>query len=116
MTLEDIMINLQQILLGTINTGMERTTKGNKPNVTYKTSSSLATMKKLLKEYYLTALSQTFDPKDPRTWKTYCIKCNCVRSLLAPIHCCFCTSRKYCVTGLFNIILLSNNLMHVLLL
>ena len=51
--------------------------------------SSLATFKNILKEYYYSALSLTFDPDDPRTWKTTCVKCNCVRSLLVPPSCCF---------------------------
>ena len=51
--------------------------------------SSLATFKNILKEYYYSALSLTFDPDDPRTWKTICVKCNCVRSLLVPPSCCF---------------------------
>jgi hypothetical protein len=46
--------------------------------------SSLATFKNILKEYYYSALSLTFDPDDPRTWKTTCVKCNCLRSLLVP--------------------------------
>ena len=55
---------------------------------TYSTS-SLATFKNNLKEYYYTALKLTFDPDDPRTWKTICVKCNCARSLLDKISCCF---------------------------
>ncbi|CAB4035087.1 Hypothetical predicted protein [Paramuricea clavata] len=51
--------------------------------------SSLATFKNILKEYYYSTLSLTFDPDDPRTWKTTCVKCNCARSLLVPPSCCF---------------------------
>ena len=52
-------------------------------------TSSLAIFKNNLKEYYYTAFKLTFDPDDPRTWKTICVKCNCARSLLDKISCCF---------------------------
>ena len=42
-----------------------------------------------LLEYYHKSLEVNYNPDNPRTFKTICPKCNCVRSLTYPISCCF---------------------------
>ena len=50
---------------------------------------NLAKFKSLLLNYYSTAQQITFDPEDPRTWKTVCLKCNYSRPLDTEVTCCF---------------------------
>ena len=42
-----------------------------------------------LLEYYHKSLEVNYNPDNPRTFKTICLKCNSVRSLTYPISCCF---------------------------
>jgi hypothetical protein len=46
------------------------------------------TFKSILSKYYMTSLITSYDVDDPRSYKTICLKCNCVRSLAYPISCC----------------------------
>ena len=39
--------------------------------------------------YYCTALNNTYNPDDPRTWKSICLKCITARELSTPRACCF---------------------------
>ncbi len=48
----------------------------------------LLTFKSILFKYYMTSLITSYDVDDPRSYKTVCLKCNCVRSLAYPISCC----------------------------
>ncbi len=48
----------------------------------------LLTFKSILFKYYMTSLITSYDVDDPRSYKTICLKCNCVRSLAYPISCC----------------------------
>ena len=50
---------------------------------------NLVKFKSLLLNYYSTARQITFDPEDPRTWKTVCLKCNYSRPLDTEVTCCF---------------------------
>ena len=50
---------------------------------------SLTIFKKLLLQYYHTALVMNYNVDDPRSWKTICLKCNQARDLTKPITCCF---------------------------
>ena len=50
---------------------------------------SLTIFKKLLLQYYHTALEFNYNVDDPRSWKTICRKCNQARDLTKPITCCF---------------------------
>ena len=50
---------------------------------------SLTIFKKLLLQYYHTALELNYNVDDPRSWKTICLKCNQARDLTKPITCCF---------------------------
>jgi hypothetical protein len=48
----------------------------------------LSTFKSILYKYYMTSLRTSYNVDDPRSYKTICLKCNCVRSLTNPISCC----------------------------
>jgi hypothetical protein len=48
----------------------------------------LSTFKSIFYKYYMTSLRTSYDVDDPRSYKTICLKCNCVRSLTNPISCC----------------------------
>ncbi len=50
---------------------------------------SLAVFKSCLLNYYFTSVDITYDPENPRTFRSLCLKCNCVRSLASPISCCY---------------------------
>ena len=50
---------------------------------------SLTIFKKLLLQYYHTALELNYNVDDPRSWKTICLKCNQARDLTKPITCVF---------------------------
>ena len=50
---------------------------------------NLNSFKSVLKSYYHASLEATYDPDNPRTFKTICCKCNITRSLKYPITCCF---------------------------
>ena len=43
----------------------------------------------LIVDYYLPAVQYTYDPDDPRTWKTICLSCNRTHSLRNKLSCCF---------------------------
>ena len=51
-------------------------------------STNVSTFRTTVLNYYFAALQTTYNPDDPRTWKTICLKCNSARSLLR-IFCCF---------------------------
>jgi hypothetical protein len=46
------------------------------------------TFKSTLFKYYMISLRTTYDVDDPRSYKTICLKYNCVRSLAHTISCC----------------------------
>ncbi len=48
----------------------------------------LLTFKSILSKYFMTSLITSYDVDDPRSYKTICLKYNCVRSLAYPISCC----------------------------
>lgn len=50
---------------------------------------SLSYFKTVIRKYYYKSLEVNYDPKLPRTFKTICLKCNSVRSLVYPISCCY---------------------------
>ena len=50
---------------------------------------NLNSFKSVINKYYYTSLATTYDPDNPRTFKTICCKCNTPRSLTRPITCCF---------------------------
>ena len=52
-------------------------------------SDSVSVFKSFLLTYYFTALKNTFNIDDPRTFKTICCKCNTARSLRREVVCCF---------------------------
>ena len=49
---------------------------------------SLTAFKSDLLKYYFISLNVNYDPDNSRTFKSVCLKCNCVRTLLHPILCC----------------------------
>ena len=53
------------------------------------TTGTLSSFQSVLLNYYYTALENTFNIVDPRTFKTICTKCNQVRNLNIPITCCY---------------------------
>ena len=57
------------------------------PNILRKKTNSLSVFKANLRKYYVTALSNCYDPEDSRTWKSVCVHCNKTRGL--HITCCF---------------------------
>ena len=50
---------------------------------------SLSVFKSILLKYYYQSLELNYDPDNPRTLKTICLKCNSVRSLARPVSCCY---------------------------
>ena len=50
---------------------------------------SLAVFKSCLLNYYFTSVDITYNPENPRTFRSLCLKCNSVRSLASPISCCY---------------------------
>jgi hypothetical protein len=55
---------------------------------------SITVFKSDLLKYYFTSLNINYDPENSRTFKSICLKCNCIRSLLRPISCCSWTENK----------------------
>ena len=55
------------------------------PNILRKKTNSLSVFKANLRKYYVTALSNCYDPEDSRTWKSVCVHCNKARGLHVPI-------------------------------
>ena len=49
---------------------------------------SVSVFKSVLLKYYHQSLELNYDPDNPRTFKTICLKCNSVRSLANPLSCC----------------------------
>ena len=45
--------------------------------------------KSAIREYYFTALANTYDCDDPRSFKTICPKRNKARTLANSVDCCF---------------------------
>ena len=43
----------------------------------------------LIIDYYLPAVQYTYDPDDPRTWKTICLSCNRTHNPRNKLSCCF---------------------------
>ena len=50
---------------------------------------SIQSFKLKLLEYYFEALRTSYDPEEPRTWKSICVKCKNARLLNCPVTCCF---------------------------
>ncbi len=50
---------------------------------------SLSVFKSILLKYYYQSLELNYDPDNPRTLKTICLKCNSVRILARPVSCCY---------------------------
>ena len=65
-------------------------------------SSTLASFKSVIFNYYKSALAVSYDCEDPRSFKSICLKCNSARPLSRPklvvCSCSFC-----CIAVLFNI-------------
>ena len=55
------------------------------PNILRKKTNSLSVFKANFRKYYVTALSNCYDPEDSRTWKSVCVHCNKARGLHVPI-------------------------------
>ena len=51
-------------------------------------SSTLASFKSVISNYYKSALAVSYDCEDPRSFKSICLKCNSARPLSRPITCC----------------------------
>ena len=49
---------------------------------------SLYSLKTILHDYYFAALDIDYNPENPKTFKTVCLKCNFVRSLTSTLTCC----------------------------
>ena len=49
---------------------------------------SLSVFKSILLKYHHQSLELNYDPDNPRTFKTICLKCNSVRSLANFVSCC----------------------------
>ena len=52
-------------------------------------STSIQSFKLKLLEYFFEALRTSYDPEEPRTWKSICVKCKNARLLNCPVTCCF---------------------------
>ena len=52
-------------------------------------TNNLNSFKSVMLNYYFTSMETTYDPENPRTFKTICVKCNLPRSLMHPVECCF---------------------------
>ena len=52
-------------------------------------SLTLPRFKSLLLDYFKTALYLNYQPQNPRTWKSICLKCNTACSLAATLSCCY---------------------------
>ena len=50
-------------------------------------SSTLASFKSVIFNYYKSALAVSYDCEDPRSFKSICLKCNSARPLSRPITC-----------------------------
>ena len=50
---------------------------------------NINTFKSVMREYYNTALKNTYDCDDARTFKTICPRCNRARTLTVSVNCCF---------------------------
>ena len=51
-------------------------------------SSTFASFKSVIFNYYKSALAVSYDCEDPRSFKSICLKCNSARPLSRPITCC----------------------------
>ena len=65
-------------------------------------SSTLASFKSVIFNYYKSALAVSYDCEDPRSIKSICLKCNSACPLSRPITC-VCTCSFSCIAVLFNI-------------
>ena len=52
-------------------------------------STSIQSFKLKLLEYYFEVLCTSYDPEEPRTWKSICVKCKNATLLNCPVTCCF---------------------------
>ncbi len=50
---------------------------------------NLSSSKSVIRDHYFTALANTYDCDDPRSFKTICPKCNKARTLANSVDCCF---------------------------
>ena len=50
---------------------------------------NLNSFKSTILSYYFRALEISYDPENPRTFKTICTKCNTARTLVQPLKCCY---------------------------
>ena len=57
-------------------------------DVLHVNTDSLTVFKTVLLKYYQQSLELHYDPDNPRTFKTICLKCNSVRRLANPLSCC----------------------------
>ena len=51
-------------------------------------NATLTSFKSLLYDYYSRAVRMNYNPDNPRSFKTICLKCNSIRFLDVPIMCC----------------------------
>ena len=65
-------------------------------------SSTLASFKSVIFNYYKSALAVSYDCEDPRSFKSICLKCNSARPLSRPITCCMWLQFS-CIAVFFNI-------------
>ena len=78
--------NPPKIVLDKIYQNMERTDRHTWPEQVMK---NINTFKSAMREYYNTALKNTYDCDDARTFKTICPRCNRARTLTVSVNCCF---------------------------
>ena len=64
-------------------------------------SSTLASFKSVIFNYYKSALAVSYDCEDPRSFKSICLKCNSARPLSRPITCCKYTSCSFSSIAVF---------------
>ena len=50
---------------------------------------NLNSFKSTILSYYFCALEISYDPENPKTFKTICTKCNTARTLVQPLKCCY---------------------------
>jgi hypothetical protein len=50
---------------------------------------NLNSFKSTILSYYFRALEISYDPENPRTFKTICTKCNTARTLVHTLKCCY---------------------------
>ena len=66
-------------------------------------SSTLASFKSVIFNYYKSALAVSYNCDDPRSFKSICLKCNSARPLFRPITCSVCSCSFFCIAVFFNI-------------